>query len=286
MRWLASIVESSDDAIVSKDLDGIITSWNRGAERVFGYTADEAIGKPITIVIPEDRQSEEHEILARVRRGERLDNFETARRRKHGSLIAVSLTISPVKNAEGKVVGTSKIRDITERKRNDQHIATLAREAEHRTKNILATVQATVKLSHSETPDGLKQAIEGRIQALANVHALLVKSRWSGAELTSIASQELAPYVGPGEESARIDGPHVLLAPNTAQAVAVILHELATNAVKYGSLSVPNGQVEVTWSRGADERLILRWTERGGPPAKTPTREGFGTSVIERMIRE
>jgi two-component sensor histidine kinase len=84
----------------------------------------------------------------------------------------------------------------------------------------------------------------------------------------------------------RIDGPHVLLAPNTAQAIAVTLHELATNAVKYGSLSVPNGQVEVTWSCTTDGRLILHWTESGGPQAKKPARGGFGTSVIERMIRE
>ena len=97
LRSLASIVEFSDDAIVSKNLDGIITSWNKGAERVFGYTAEEAIGQPITIVIPQDRQDEERAILTRIRRGERIDHFETIRRRKHGSLIVVSLTVSPVK---------------------------------------------------------------------------------------------------------------------------------------------------------------------------------------------
>jgi PAS domain S-box-containing protein len=114
---LASIVESSDDAIVSKNLDGVITTWNRGAERIFGYTAEEAVGRPITIVIPENRQSEEREILTRIRRGERIDHFETIRQRKHGSLITVSLTVSPVKNAEGKIVGASKVaRDITEQK--------------------------------------------------------------------------------------------------------------------------------------------------------------------------
>ena len=189
LRWLASIVESSDDAIVSKNLDGIITSWNRGAERIFGYTAEEAIGQPITIVIPQDRQDEERAILTRIRRGERIDHFETVRQRKHGSLIVVSLTVSPVKNAEGKIVGASKIaRDITEQKRTQEQIATLAREAEHRSKNLLATVQATVNLSQSDTPEGLKQAIEGRIQALANVHSLFVETRWIGAELSTIAT--------------------------------------------------------------------------------------------------
>src|ERR1700760_1677688 len=92
LRWLASIIDSSDDAIVSKNLDGVITSWNKGAERIFGYSASEAIGQPITIVIPKDRHGEEREILTRIRQGERIDHFETIRQRKHGSLIVVSLT--------------------------------------------------------------------------------------------------------------------------------------------------------------------------------------------------
>jgi PAS domain S-box-containing protein len=285
LRWLASIVESSDDAIVSKNLDGIITSWNRGAERIFGYTAEEAIDRPITIVIPQDRQDEERAILTRIRRGERIDHFETVRQRKHGSLIVVSLTVSPVKNVEGKIVGASKIaRDISEQKRSQEQIATLAREAEHRSKNLLANVQATVMLSHSETSAGLKQAIEGRIRALANVNSLFVESRWIGAELSAIARQELAPYFETDETRVRIDGPEVVLEPNTAQATAVTLHELATNAAKYGALSAAKGKIELKWLHEADGRLIIRWTEIGGPVVQTPTRQGFGGRVIEKMI--
>jgi PAS domain S-box-containing protein len=285
LRWLASIVESSDDAIVSKNLDGIVTSWNSGAERIFGYTAEEAIGQPITIVIPNDRRDEERTILTRIRRGERIDHFETIRQRKHGSLIVVSLTVSPVKSAEGNIVGASKIaRDITEQKRSREQIATLAREAEHRSKNLLATVQATVNLSQSDTPEGLKQAIEGRILALANVHSLFVESRWIGAELLTIARQELAPYSEKDETRVRIDGPQVLLDPNAAQAIAVTLHELATNATKYGSLSVPKGRTILTWSHEAGGQLILRWTEVGGPAVEMPKKRGFGTRVIEQLI--
>ena len=243
MRSLASIVEFSDDAIISKNLDGIITSWNKGAERIFGYTAEEAIGQPITIVIPQDRHDEERAILTRIRRGERIDHFETIRQRKHGSLIVVSLTVSPVKNAEGKIVGASKsARDITEQKRAQEQITTLAREAEHRSKNLLATVQATVHLSQADTPEDLKRAIEGRILALAKVHSLFVQTRWIGAELSTVARQELGPYSAKDEKRVRIDGPQVLLEPNVAQAIAISLHELATNAAKYGSLSLPNGQ--------------------------------------------
>src|SRR5690242_9136914 len=284
---IASIIEFSDDAIVSKNLDGIITSWNKGAERVFGYTAEEAVGRPITIVIPQDRQDEERTILTRIRRGERIEHFETVRQRKHGSLIWVSLTISPVKNAEGKIVGASKVaRDITEQKRTSDQIATLAREAEHRSKNLLANVQAMVNLSQADAVADLKKAIEGRIQALANVHSLFVASRWIGAELSAIATQEFAPYSAAGEKRVRIDGPQVLLEPDTAQAVAVSLHELATNAAKYGALSTANGHVDLKWSHEANGRLNLRWMEAGGPTVQPPTRRGFGGRVIEQMIAQ
>ena len=287
LRWIASIVELSDDVIISKNLDGVIISWNKGAERVFGFTAEEAIGQPITIVIPEDRHDEERKLLTRIRRGERIEHYETVRRRKHGSLIAVSLTVSPVRDAEGTIVGASKIaRDITEQRRSQEQIATLAREAEHRSKNLLATVQAIVHLSQSETPDGLKRAIEGRIQALANVHSLFVKSRWIGAELSTVAKQELTPYMQKKESRVSIEGPQVLLEPNSAQAIAVTLHEMATNAAKYGALSATEGQVEVKWSHTADGRLILLWTETGGPPVKAPTGQGFGGKVIKSMIEQ
>jgi len=285
LRSLASIVESNDDAIVSKNLDGVITSWNRGAERVFGFSAAEAVGQPITLVIPHDRQDEERLILTRIRRGERIDHFETVRQTKHGSLITVSLTVSPVKNVEGKIIGASKIaRDITEQKRDQEHIAMLAREAEHRSKNLLANVQATVALSQSDTVDGLKDAIAGRVRALSNVHSLFAETRWIGAELSTIAAQELAPYWGTGERRVRLDGQQVLLRPNDAQVAAMILHELATNAAKYGALSVPHGQVHLKWLHQADGQLVLTWTETGGPTVRPPLRQGFGARIISQLI--
>jgi len=284
---LASIVETSDDAIISKNLDGIITSWNKGAERIFGYMEEEIIGKSVKVLIPRKYHAEEDTILERIRHGQRIEHYETIRQRKHGSLINVSLTVSPVSNSQGKIVGASKIaRDITERKRSETQISLLAREAEHRTKNILATVQATVHLTQSETIDGLKSAIEGRIQALANVHALFVQSRWEGANLRNLVTQELSPYCQDVEARARIEGPDLLLEPYAAQTIAITLHELATNAAKYGALSVPDGRVHVAWSGGEKAHLILRWTETGGPLVTSPTRKGFGTRVMERMIRE
>jgi two-component sensor histidine kinase len=141
-----------------------------------------------------------------------------------------------------------------------------------------------VNLSQATAVDDLKKAIEGRIQALANVHSLFVTTRWIGAELSTIARQELAPYSKTGDMRVRVSGPEILLEPNTAQALAITLHELATNAAKYGALSVPDGQIELIWSREADGQLNLRWSEAGGPAVKAPTRKGFGGRIMEQMI--
>ena len=129
-----------------------------------------------------------------------------------------------------------------------------------------------------------RQLIEGRINALANVHTLFVESRWTGAELHTLVTQELLPYRGKSEARVRINGPAVMLEPNTAQTIAISLHELATNAAKYGSLSAVDGHVEIAWSLAADGRLSLRWTEAGGPTVKPPTHRGFGTRIMEKMI--
>jgi PAS domain S-box-containing protein len=286
-RVLASIVESSNDAIVSKNLGGIITSWNASAERIFGFTADEAVGQPITIIIPADRHSEERDILNRIRRGERTDHFETVRQRKDGSLIFVSLTVSPVTDTNGVIVGASKIaRDITGQRRIQDQLAMLAREAEHRSKNLFSTVQAIVNLSRSDTVEDFKQIISGRIQSLANVHSLFTETRWTGAELSSIVMQEIAPFSETGDKRVRTEGPSLLLEPDAALAVAMILHELVTNASKYGALSVAYGQVDLKWSHEIGSQLRLIWAETKGPPVQEPTRRGFGSRIIERLVAQ
>jgi PAS domain S-box-containing protein len=146
-RQLAAIVESSEDAIVSKDLDGVIATWNQGAERLFGYKAEEVIGWPITVLIPPDRLSEEPEILARIRRGERVEHFETVRRRKDGSLVDISLTISPVRDEQGRIVGASKIaRDITDRKEFEARLS----DSERRLKELLAAIPAAIYTTDAE----------------------------------------------------------------------------------------------------------------------------------------
>jgi PAS domain S-box-containing protein len=284
-RRLSAIVESSDDAIISKDLNGIVETWNKAAERLFGYRAEEVIGKSIVILIPPDRRDEESTILDRIRRGERVEHFETIRQRKDGSFIDISLTVSPVTDEFGRIIGASKIaRDITEQKRREEQINLLAREADHRTNNLLAVAQATVHLTRADTTADLKAAIEGRLRALANAHASLAQARWAGADLRELAIKELSPYFRDGDPRAQVEGASLLLKPDLAQAMAMALHELATNAVKYGALSAAAGRVRVEWSMLSGKQLQLRWTETGGPRVTSPTKEGFGTRAITRMI--
>lgn len=147
-------------------------------------------------------------------------------------------------------------------------------------------MQATVRLTKAENIADFKNAIDGRILALSNVHNLFVESRWSGAELNDLVTQKLAPYRRHDGKRVSIEGPAVLLEPDVAQTIAMILHELATNAVKYGALSVTDGRIFLGWSRSANGSLVINWTETDGPTVSAPMHEGFGTRVMTAMIRE
>jgi PAS domain S-box-containing protein len=283
---LAAVVGSSNDAIISKDVNGIITSWNDGAERLFGYSADDAIGKPVTILIPPERQNEEVAILERIRRGERVEHYETVRQRKDGSLIDISLAVSPLKDAYGKVIGGSKIaRDITDRKRAEATQKLLLRELDHRVKNTLANVQAIVQhtLRRTSDPAEFAESFAGRIQSLSRVHSLLTAETWKGAQLHALIRDQLL-HGAVDETRITAWGPPVSLEPQMTVHVALMLHELGTNALKYGALSVPGGWVTIGW-RVEDLDLHLRWEERGGPPPKAPVTRGFGTTLIEKCAR-
>jgi len=287
-RRLATIVESSQDAIVSKDLNGLIATWNPGAERLFGYVADEVIGRPITILIPRDRLQEEDEILAHLRRGERVEPYETVRQRKDGSRVDISLAVSPIRDAAGRVVGASKIaRDISDKKRAEVRQELLTREIHHRTKNLFAVVLAVVSRSFAgkDNVEDAQAAVLSRLHSLGQTHFMLIDKEWQGADLTEIVRAETSPYAG----RVHIEGPHLMLTPKAAQNFALALHELATNAAKYGALSNATGQVHIGWSRirsDSSNRLVFRWREQGGPPVQQPTRKGFGTTVLEQVMAE
>lgn len=174
--------------------------------------------------------------------------------------------------------------DITELKRAEEAQRLLAEEVDHRSRNLLALVQAVVHFSVAETPKAIKAAIDGRIQALSNVHTLLAKTRWAGADLRTLVMEELNPYCPQGTSRADIEGSDMTLKPQSAQLIAMVVHELTTNAVKYGALSVPTGRVRVEWAHAANGKFFLRWTETGGPPVEPPASQGFGTRVLERAL--
>lgn len=283
---LAAIVSSSDDAIISKSLDGIITSWNKAAERLYGYTAEEAIGRHINLIAVPGRESEMAAIIERIRRGERVEHFETERRRKDGVAVEISLTVSPVYDKEGRIVGASKIaRDFTERRRTEKRINLLMSELDHRAKNMLAVAQAIIRLTRAETLSDFVAAVDGRLGALARVHSQVAENRWDGAELGRLAAEILETF-GDKEGRVAIDGPRAYVSPEGAQVLGVLLHELATNAVKHGSLSVPGGTVALGWEIQADGSLKLTWVEQGGPKVSPPTRRSFGSRVIERNVAD
>ena len=285
---LASIVEYSDDAIISKDLNGVINSWNAGSERLFGYTADEAIGKPIYLLIPPERHNEEPGILERIRRGERIEHYETIRRHKDGSLIDISLTVSPLKNADGKVIGASKIaRDISERKREEERRRLLINELNHRVKNTLASVQAICAQTFRGEGADLRREFEKRLIALSRAHEILTRESWEGADLRELAGEVIAPLCINIENRVDMLGPRLRVRPKIALSLSMALHELCANAVKYGALAEGLGRVQLGWSvakSAGEDWLRIHWEESGGPAVRPPSRSGFGTKLLERSV--
>lgn len=295
-RRLAALVESSDDAIISKTLEGVITSWNVGAERLFGYAAGEAIGRSVMMLIPPDRHNEEPAILARIRAGEQIDHYETVRRRKDGSLVDISLSVSPIKDGDGVIVGASKIaRDITERRRAQEQQQLLLHEMNHRVKNLFALATSIVNLSaaSARTPAQLAAIVGDRLGALSRAHALTLASGAGGgfrrtATLHSLIDAILAPYgEGPAGEHKRfsVAGTDIELAEAAVTPVALLLHEFATNAAKYGSFSRARGRVEIECRR-IDGDIVMRWREVGGPQVHPSDEEGFGSRLVRLTARQ
>lgn len=285
-KHLASMIASSNDAILGIDLDMKITSWNAAAEKLYGYSEEEAVGQTILMLVPDERRDEEPSILTQIKAGRIVEPYETQRRRKDGQLVEVLLSVSPICDANGNVIGASKTaQDITARKDAERLRSILVNELHHRVKNILATVIAIArqtigrdKANHEDV-----EAFTNRLSSLSRAQDLLVHADWQQADLRAIVQQALSPY--PADAFA-VSGPSVFLPPKAVVSLSLALHELATNAAKYGALSVLGGQVSISWKfeRVGDDRLTIIWEERGGPEVMPPARKGFGSTLVERLL--
>jgi two-component sensor histidine kinase len=226
------------------------------------------------------------------------EEVETARRdgvapnvrwhlRKDGARVFIEGSTTALRNPDGGIRGFLKIgQDVTARKAAEERQALLAREVDHRAKNALAVVQAALRLTPKTDIASYAAAVEGRVAALARAQTLLAEESWNGAGLRALLAGELAPFLG--GQRVDLDGPPVVLPAGTAQPLAMAVHELATNALKHGALSVPGGRVAVSWrfEGGAPGVLRLRWAETGGPPvAGPPVRRGFGSRVLDATVR-
>lgn len=288
LERLAAIVSSSDDAIISKTLDGTISTWNKGAEKILGYSAEEMIGQSILSIIPPELHDEEQHILSRLRAGERIEHFDTVRVAKDGRRVDLSLTVSPLRDRNGVIVGASKVaRDIGERRRAEELRETLLDELNHRVKNTLAVVQsiASQSLRSSQAPAEFVVAFSGRIRALAQSHDLLVREQLAGVNLRDLVHQQV---ILNGDEVGRVlvRGPDLVVGGATGTHLGLIMHELATNARKYGALSNARGTLLIDWQLAdpdSSPRLCLRWHEEGAPAPEARGRVGFGTTLLKRV---
>jgi PAS domain S-box-containing protein len=288
---LAAIVASTTDAIISFALvDGRIQSWNQGAEALFGYTEAEALGAQVGLLVPPDLPDggDPTGVFRKVLTGQRVHEYETIRQAKSGERVPVSVTAARMFAPDGRVIGVSGIfRDMRQRKAADERQTLLAREVDHRAKNALAVVLAAMRLTPKDDVRAYVAAVEGRVGALARAQTLLAEERWRGANLQALLRGEVAPFLA--GQRVDLDGPPVMLPARTAQPLAIAVHELATNAIKHGALTVLEGRVSVSWrleGSAASGVLRLRWAEKGGPLiAGAPARRGFGSRVLEGMVR-
>ena len=259
--------------------------WDDGPYRIFGVDPahfEPTVERIEAMMHPDDR--EKNALAAIVDSGEQRFQVEFRIVRPSGEVRWCYGAGIITRDADGKPVRMNGVTvDITDRKRAEERQVLLAREVDHRAKNTLAVVLSVLRLTRAPTTKDFIATVEGRVHALAATHNLLSATRWEGADLGKIVEEEMAPYHANHRQRVITGGPAVVLLPATAQAVALALHELATNAAKYGALSTETGTLGVTW-RAEGDALVLDWTETGGPPAAEPARLGFGLTIVRSSI--
>jgi PAS domain S-box-containing protein len=288
----AGILEIAGDAIISMDANHRITLFNEAAEGLFGYLRGEMVGRPMDLLIPARFRVAHQQHMERFTLGPDIlrrmaGHREVPGLRKNGEEFPIEASISKVK-IRGEWVSTVVLRDITERKRAEEHHRILLRELDHRVKNALTTVSSVIFQTHQSSKSlvDFVEALDGRIRSMARTHELLSFSRWQGVSMAELVRRELAPYAT--RDNTEINGPDVVVHSEAGQVLAMVLHELATNAAKYGALSSEAGRVSVRWYRESSgsepSHLVLGWQEVGGPPVAAPGKPSYGTTTVRDLI--
>lgn len=281
-----TIFEQANDYLITTTLDNRLAQVNPAVLTALGYSESEVLGRPIGDFMDADQlaiamQAFDH----KLREGGTTRVTVTVRTRE-GRQLTWEINSRLTVDERGRPNGLHAIgRDVTEARRSETHLRLLIDELNHRVKNTLAIVQGIAQQTFKpdSDPADARRAFEGRLAALSEAHALLTREHWGAVSMTRIIRDAVAPHGGDARFT--LDGPELALLPKTAISLALAIHELATNAVKHGALSCPEGQVTIRWERdAAAARLSLRWSESGGPPVTTPVRRGFGTRMIERGL--
>ncbi|MGO4441529.1 sensor histidine kinase [Rhizobium sp. RAF56] len=287
-RFLEAIVQSAIDyAIISMDLDGLVTSWNEGAHRILGWTAEEMVGKPATaFFIQEDREEgvPQREMTAALNRGRGSD--ERWHLRKDGTTFWASGEMMALRADDDTAIGFIKIlRDRTQERDQSDRQRLLMHELGHRMKNTLSVVQsiAIQSLRNAASLDDASEKLQSRLAAYSTAHDILLQKNWTSATLGNIVEAARINIGLEGSARMKAQGPDVELGPQAALSFSLVLHELLTNALKYGALSNAEGRIDLSWMverRDGEDFLVSAWRETGGPPVVDPTRKGFGSRLI------
>lgn len=287
---LRAFIAAVPGVVYAKDREGRMLAANEGTVALVGKPLEAILGRTDAEFL--DAPDQAVTVMANDRRimeSGAAEQVEETVSLPDGAPAVWLSTKAPFRNADGEVIGLLGVSvDITERKRAEDRLHLMFNELNHRVKNTLATVQSVVSQSLRGIDPGLRGALDARLVALAAAHDVLTREGWSGANFDEVLAEVLAPHGGVARGPFRLFGPPLRLAPRAAVALSMALHELATNALKYGALSVPCGTVEIRWQvdAGPAPSFRLVWTERNGPPVGEPARRGFGTKLLQRLLAQ
>jgi PAS domain S-box-containing protein len=289
-KQFRDLLQALPAAIYTTDANGRITFFNQACVEFAGRTPKIGDMWCVTwkLFWPDGTplRHEDCPMAVALKENRPVRNVEAVAERPDGSRICFMPYPTPLRDGSGSLIGAvNMLVDITLRKQAEERMMLLTREVDHRSNNLLAVIQAMLRLTRADTAEEFQAAFQGRLSALANVQRLFSVSRWTGASIKTIIEEELRPYTASDANRVSIAGQDVRLPAALAQAIAVTVHELATNAAKYGSLSGSSGKIEISWQTDAADNLLLSWTESDGPIIGQPARRGFGVDAIDGLVR-